>query len=122
MHDEVLKRSLSNILQHIEVCKNRFSKIKTPEDFVNSEYGVELLDAIVARLQAVGEIIKNISQKHPDFFKENNEDIEWNKIVRFRDFISHHYDRLDYEVVFEIGSTYLPKLDKAIQVLFDSIR
>jgi uncharacterized protein with HEPN domain len=45
----------------------------------------------------------------------NYPEIEWNKIIRFRDFISHHYEMLDYEIVFEICEDYLPKLEVVIK-------
>jgi uncharacterized protein YutE (UPF0331/DUF86 family) len=33
------------------------------------------------------------------------------KIIHFRDFISHHYGRLDYEIVSQICENYLLKLE-----------
>lgn len=73
-----------------------------------------MLDAIVTRLQAVGENLKNIFRKQT-ILEEKYPEIEWSKIIRFRDFISHHYEMLDYEIVFEIGKNYLPKLQTVIE-------
>ncbi|MBN2394954.1 MAG: DUF86 domain-containing protein [Candidatus Atribacteria bacterium] len=36
-------------------------------------------------------------------------DIEWNKIARFRDLVSHHYEQIDYEIVYDICKNHLPK-------------
>ena len=41
--------------------------------------------------------------KKNNLLQKNYPEIEWNKITRVRDFISHHYEMLDYEIVFEIG-------------------
>jgi uncharacterized protein with HEPN domain len=110
MYDAVYRYSLQTILEHITICNKRFSEIKTPNDFVTSEYGKILLDAIVTRLQAIGENVKNTSRKH-NLLQSNYPHLEWNKIIRFRDFISHHYEMIDYEIVFQICEDYLPKLE-----------
>jgi uncharacterized protein with HEPN domain len=114
MYDVVYKYSLETILEHINICNKRFSKIDIATDFVSTEYGKTLLDAIVTRLQAIGENVKNTSRKH-NLLQDNYPEMEWNKIIRFRDFISHHYEMLDYEIVYEIGKNYLPKLEIAIK-------
>lgn len=114
MYDAIYKFSLETILDHISVCNKRFSEIHIPADFVSNDYGKMLLDAIVTRLQAIGENVKNTSRKH-NLLEENYPEIEWNKIIRFRDFISHHYEMLDYEIVFEICEDYLPKLEVVLK-------
>ena len=101
MYDDVYKYSLETILEHTSICNRRFSEIKTLIDFVSTEYGKTLLDSIVTRLQAIGENLKNTSRKH-NLLQTNYPDMEWNKIIRFRDFISHHYEMLDYEIVYQI--------------------
>ena len=114
MYDAVYKYSLETILDYINITQKRFSEINTSNDFVATDYGKILLDAIVTRLQAIGETIKNTSRKNT-ILQDTYPDIEWNKIIRFRDFISHHYEMLDYEIVFEICESYLPKLELVIK-------
>lgn len=114
MYDEVYQYSLETILDHITVCNKRFFEILNPTDFVSTDYGRTLLDAIVTRLQAIGENLKNTSRKH-NLLQTNYPEIEWNKIIRFRDFISHHYEMLDYEIVYEICKDYLPRLEIVIK-------
>jgi uncharacterized protein with HEPN domain len=115
MYNEDYKYVLEVILEHINVCNKRFSNIIQPNDFVATELGKTFLDAIVTRLQAIGENIKNNSRKN-DYLQVNYPEIEWNKIIRFRDFISHHYEMLDYEIVFEICQSYLPKIKLAVEL------
>jgi uncharacterized protein with HEPN domain len=114
MYNEDYKYLLETVLEHSMVCNKRFSNIKQPNDFVETEFGKTLLDSIVTRLQAIGENIKNNSRKN-DHLQIYYPEIEWSKIIRFRDFISHHYEMLDYEIVFEICNTYLPKIEAAIK-------
>ena len=110
---ETEKYTFEIILEHINVCEKRFSEIKTATDFVTTDYGNVLLDAIVTRLQAIGENIKRLL-KYNTIIEKKYSTIEWEKIVKFRDFISHHYEKLDYEVVFDICKTDLPQLKEVI--------
>jgi uncharacterized protein with HEPN domain len=111
---DTYKYSLEIILEHLTVCEKRFSEINSDKDFITTDYGNTLLDAIVARLQATGESIKRVLKLN-NFLPEKYPSIEWDKIIRFRDFISHHYEKLDYEIVFEICKNDLPRLKKVIE-------
>ncbi len=42
-------------------------------------------------------------------------------IIRFRDFISHHYDEADYEVLFDVCKNYLPGLKENVLNLTESL-
>lgn len=110
---EIEKFTLEIVLEHLNVCEKRFSEIKTPTDFVNSEKGGILLDAIVTRIQAVGENLKRLLKANGDL-PAKYPNIEWDKIIRFRDLVSHHYEKLDYEVIFDICEIDLPKLKTVI--------
>jgi len=100
---------LESILNHLTVIEDRFTCIETAADFVNTKHGHVLLDAISLRLQAIGENIKKISKAEPQLLEAYPE-MEWDKMIRFRDVISHHYDLLDYEIIFFICSESLPEL------------
>src|SRR5205823_1912862 len=104
---EIEKQILEIILEHIAVCEERFSTIKQPSDFINTAEGNLLLYAMAARLQASGENIKHVIKHHPHL-QEKYPGINWDDIARFRDFISHHYELLDHEGVYNICSVHLP--------------
>jgi uncharacterized protein with HEPN domain len=115
MSNSVYQYSLETIFEHLQICNKRFSYIENPNDFIATENGLILLDSIVTRLQAIGELVKN-TLKNNSNLQVNYPEIDWNNIIRFRDFISHHYEMLDYEIVFEICNDFLPKLENAIQL------
>lgn len=110
--DEIID-SLDFIGRSIHLIRERFSIIKRPDDFVITPEGITLLDAIVMRLQVIGESVKQIQKTKPSFL-ENYSEIEWDKISRFRDLVSHHYENVDYEIVYDICKTHIPKLSEAI--------
>jgi uncharacterized protein with HEPN domain len=87
--------------------------IKRPADFESSELNKMKFDAIMMRLQAIGENIKKISKIDETFFPEKLS-YDTNIVIRFRDFISHHYEKLDTEIVFDICENDIPSLKKKL--------
>jgi len=121
MSDEETIDSLDLMAQSIDLVQDRFSKIHAPDDFVVTLEGVTLLDAISMRLQVIGESVKQILKTNPSFLEQYPE-IEWERIARFRDFVSHHYDRIDHEIVYDICREQIPKLGHAVQKMRASLR
>ncbi|MBN2059422.1 MAG: DUF86 domain-containing protein [Deltaproteobacteria bacterium] len=117
--DEMIDH-LDFIIQSIRLIQERFSKINEADDFVNSTEGTTILDAISMRLQIIGESVKQIQKINPSFLKSFPE-IEWNKISKFRDLVSHHYEYVDHEIVYDICKTHIPKLTEIIQKILGSL-
>ena len=114
MHEEEIVDCLNLILESIKLIEFRFLKIRSPEDFVLSAEGVTILDAISMRLQVIGESVRKIQKLNPSFL-EAYSDVEWDKVARFRDFVSHHYDQVDHEIVYDICRVHIPGLKNTIQ-------
>ena len=53
---------------------------------------------------------------------ENYSEIEWGKISRFRDLVSHHYENVDYEIVYDICKTHIPKLGETIEKIKQNLQ
>jgi uncharacterized protein with HEPN domain len=102
------------VRESIDLIEERFSKIDEPNDFVESAEGVVLLDAISMRLQVIGESVRKI-QKTDSSFLNRYSDIEWDKIARFRDLVSHHYEQIDHEIVYDICNVHIPDLKKTLE-------
>jgi len=116
MLDIVIQESLEIVLDSLSIVMDRFKRIETPEDFVETDDGIILMDSISMRLQLVGEKIKKVDQKSPGLLEQVG--IDPYPIIRFRDFISHHYDKADHEVLFDLCKNDLPDLrDKIILIL-----
>ncbi len=120
MHEEELFDYLELMLHSIELIESRFQKIRIPDDFVESSDGITFLDAISMRLQVIGESVRKTQKVDPSFLKRYSE-IEWDKIARFRDFVSHHYNQVDHEIVFDICKVHVPKLKIALQKIHSEL-
>lgn len=93
MQPEGLKDEVLLILEHLDEINAYFEEIKLPDDFVLTKQGKAYYDAILMHLQVTGEIIKPCYAANPSVFNKF-EEIPWTEIIRLRDLISHHYDRL----------------------------
>ena len=90
MFNEILLEKVNLVIESIELIEERFSSIKNPDDLVLSPQGVMVLDSISRRLQVIGEQIKGIDKLDGDLLTRY-QTIEWQKIMRLRDLISHHF-------------------------------
>ncbi len=106
MLNGLIRDNLQIILESIVLIEHRFSKINSAEDLVSSEDGVLILDAIAMRLQVVGELLKKINKVDKSIL-ENYPQIEWDNIMRLRDIVSHHYEKVDHEIIFDICTIIL---------------
>ena len=118
MLDDIIRDNLQIILESIVLIENRFSEIKRAEDLVSSEYGVLILDGIAMRLQVTGELLKKISKMDKTLLEHYSE-IEWYKIMRLRDIVSHHYEKVDHEIIFDICKNHIPKLKLAVHDIIE---
>lgn len=66
------------------------------------------------RLQVIGESVKRLQRKAPSFL-DRYAGIEWEKIARFRDLVSHHYEHVDHEIIYDICQNHIPKLRDIIE-------
>ena len=120
MHDQRIRENLQDILESIELVRARFSKIDKPDDFVSNPEGVLLLDSISMRLQMVGELVKKVSKLDERILQEHPE-IEWTNIMKMRDLISHHYNQIDHEIIYDVCKNNLSGLKKVIKVILEKL-
>lgn len=114
MLNAIIKDNMEIILESITIIEERFKIIDTPDMFVNNPEGVLLLDSIAMRLQVIGELTKKIHKIDTSLLDEYTE-VEWNKIIKLREIISHHYEMIDHEIIFDICENHIPLLKSTIQ-------
>lgn len=99
---------LFDIQEAIEKIEKYFDKNKIIRD--------ELLQAAIVRyLEIIGEASKNLSSET----KNKSSNIEWSKIISFRNFIVHNYFDVDWEIICKIIGEDIPKLKEQIKMLLD---
>lgn len=111
--EQLVKERLELILEHTAVLIERISLVPDADWFTSTEEGELLFDSLIARLQPIGENIKKIEKVKPGFTKENLQLLPEN-IIRFRDLISHHYELLDPQIIFNICKNDIVQLRQAV--------
>jgi len=112
---------LSQILMAARRIERRSTSIQTPDDFLNSEEGVDKLDGICMMLIAIGESLKNLDKITDGALLQNYPEIDWKGAKGARDIISHHYFDLNAEAVFGICRKHIPTLILTIEKMIQHI-
>lgn len=112
---------LKQIKNSLEIILKRFSAIKKPDDFTNSNEGLEKLDSICMQLIAIGESLKQIDKISGKELLKKYSEIEWDKAKRIRDVIAHHYFDVDEEVVFTVCKVHLPLMHKVVEKIIKDL-
>lgn len=68
------------------------------------------VDAVIRNFEIIGEASKNL----PEEFKQKHPDIPWIEMYLLRNKISHEYFGIDYEIIWDIATNYIP--DNRLQV------
>ena len=73
--------------------------------------------AFTRSLEIIGEAVKNL----PGEFRESNNSIDWKSIAGMRDRLIHGYFGIDYQIVWDVIKTEIPKLAPQIQKLIPAV-
>lgn len=111
---ELVIEILTQIHEATIRIQRRFEPIRSVDDFTNSEFGMEKLDAICMQLIAIGESLKNLDKTLGKGIFSRYPEIDWKRVKGLRDIISHHYFDVDAEVIYDICKNHIEKLKEAI--------
>ena len=113
---------LSQIYQATQKVLKRFEPIKSPNDFMDSDAGMEKLDSICMQLIVIGESLKNLDKVTDNSLLPLYQQIDWKKVKGMRDIISHHYFDLDAEAVYQVCDNHIDNLAQTINKMIQDLR
>lgn len=111
----LIYEKLLQIDQALQRINRRFSKITKPDDFLDSEQGQDLLDAISMMLIAVGENLKWLDRETNGEIFTPYPQVNWRGAKGIRDVLAHRYFDIDAEEIFSMCQKQLPELLNSIQ-------
>ena len=69
------------------------------------------VDAVIRNFEVIGEASKNIPQE----IREKCQEVPWAEMYLLRNKVSHEYFGIDYEIIWDVASNYLPENLKQIE-------
>lgn len=103
---------LKHILESIEWIE-KDTKGMQKDDFLKN---VPIQDAVVRRIEIIGEAIRNL----PSDLKDENKDVSWQDIMDMRNKIIHEYFGVDLELVWEVVKKDTPELRQKVENILSS--
>jgi uncharacterized protein with HEPN domain len=116
----VNKRTRTNILylEDIQISMQRISEYIKGYDFSKFKTDNKTADAVIRNFEIIGEASKKIS----DRIKKQYPEIPWHEMYYLRNRVMHEYFGIDYEIIWDISTNYLPKNKALIDQIIDKER
>jgi len=108
---EKKNRSYLMYLQDIQIAMNRIAEYLENLDFKIFKQDYKTVDAVIRNFEIIGEASKNL----PIEIKEKHPEIPWQEMYYLRNKISHEYFGIDYEIIWDVATHYLPENKKQIE-------
>lgn len=122
MYDkELVCSSLNQIRTTVDTIVERSKGIHSVDDFLGTQGGVLLLDAICMNLIALGEAVKNLDKVSNNELLPQYGQLNWSGIMRMRDKIAHHYFDVDAEVVLKTVKEDIPQIETVINQMISEL-
>ncbi len=102
MSNLVLLETLNQVSSAAQRILRRFSKVPNIDYFLETDEGLEKLDAFCMQLIAIGESLKHIDKLTNKTLLPQYPEIDWKAVKGMRDIITHHYFDLDAEAVYDV--------------------
>ena len=99
------KRTYLMYLEDIQLSISRISEYIADLDLVSFKRDYKTVDAVIRNFEIIGEASKNL----PDFVKEKYPNIPWREMYYLRNKVSHEYFGIDYEIIWDVATNYLPE-------------
>lgn len=100
---------LDDIIESVNKIKN-YVKDLTYDEFIDDS---KTVDAVIRNFEIIGEAAKRL----PEEFKLKNDQINWFRIIGFRNRVVHDYMGIDFKIVWTIINKDLDNLSDEIKMI-----
>ncbi|MCL2005317.1 MAG: DUF86 domain-containing protein [Planctomycetaceae bacterium] len=119
---EIVIDILQQVVEHIEAARTSFKTVPNVAFFHATHAGKEKLASICMFLMVVGEQIKKIDKLTNGILFSKYPNIDWRRIMTFRNIVAHDYVHIDSEIVFNICSNETETLLNAVNQIIDELK
>lgn len=99
------RRDPQLFLEDMALAMQRVLEYVDGLDFQTFKWDYKTVDAVVRNFEIIGEASKNVPQDIRDKYPY----IPWEEMYRLRNRVAHAYFQIDYEILWEISTRYLPQ-------------
>jgi len=98
------KRTNQMYLQDIQTAMGRIADYIEGCNFGQFKKDYKTVDAVLRNFEVIGEASKQLD----DELKLKFPDVPWKEMYYLRNRVSHEYFGVDYEIIWDVASNYLP--------------
>lgn len=120
---ELSMRESRTVSKECTAIKDILSRIEKIERFLNNVKEADfwrndmLSEAVIRQIEVIGEASKRIS----DETRQKFQDFPWKNFAGMRDRVTHQYDRVDLEIVWETATHELPEYKPLLNSVLKSL-
>ncbi len=104
-------------LQHILECTELIEKYTENMDFDQLKANLQIQDAVVRRIEIIGEATKNI----PELIKAKYPEVIWKDMAGMRDILIHRYYGVSLDVTWGVIKNRVPRLKGQIEMILQDL-
>ena len=98
-------RTYKLFLLDIQLAMTRIAEYMEGYDYVMFKEDYKTVDAVIRNFEIIGEASKNL----PIEVKDKYPEMPWLEMYYLRNKISHEYFGVDYEIIWDVATNYLPQ-------------
>jgi uncharacterized protein with HEPN domain len=98
-------------LDDILLAINRIAEYINGLSFTDFKKDYKTVDAVIRNFEIIGEASKNL----PHELKAKYNNVPWAEMYLLRNKVSHEYFGIDYEIIWDVASNYLPENKSQIE-------
>jgi uncharacterized protein with HEPN domain len=100
----------------IQMAMSRIAEYITDCTLPEFKRDYKTVDAVIRNFEVIGEASKNL----PDEIKMKYPEVPWDEMYLLRNKVSHEYFGVDYEIIWDVATNYLPEnkiqIDKILAI------